>query len=53
MLKKIDWKRPEIITTIVSFVLGIAIHLFGLVNELHSYDDIANQPIGHGSTVGS
>ena len=53
MLKKIDWKRPEIITTIVSFVLGIAIHLFGLVNELHNYDDIANQPIGHGSTVSS
>lgn len=53
MLKKIDWKRPEMIAISVSFVVGIAIHLFGLVNVLHNYDDVFVQPIGHGSTLSS
>jgi len=51
--KRIDWKRPEIITIIISFVVGIAVHMFGLVNVLHNYDDIAVQPIGHGTSLAS
>lgn len=36
---------------ICSFVCGIVAHLFGLVNVLHNYDDIAVQPSGFGGGI--
>ena len=51
MEKKLDWKQPEIFSVIATFVAGIIIHLFGLVNVLQNYDNIIVQPIGHGISL--
>lgn len=51
--KKEYWKQPEIWALVVSFVVGLFIHLFGLVNILHNHDDIWNQPMGYGAGITS
>lgn len=44
-------KKNEVIAAISAFITGICIHLFGLVNTLHNYDDIAVLPQGYGTGV--
>lgn len=46
-------QKPFWFTTIITFFAGTAIHLFGLVNVLHNYDDISVQPFGVGTTLSS
>lgn len=46
-------KIPEYRATITAFFGGIFVHLFGLVNMLHNYDDIAVQPNGYGTGITS
>lgn len=53
MEKTFDWKRPEILTIIITFAVGILVHIFGLVNVLHNYDSILVQPIGYGISIHS
>lgn len=53
MKNKIDWKRPECVATLSAFFAGIAVHMFGLVNVLHNYDDISTQPRGFGTGLTS
>lgn len=36
-----------------AFLCGAVTHLFGLVNTMHNYDDIAQQPTGYGTGVSS
>lgn len=47
------WKTPHYIATITAFLAGIVVHMFGLVNMLHNYDDIAVQPNGYGTGITS
>lgn len=51
--KKEYWKQPEIWALVVSFLVGLFIHLFGLVNILNNHDDIWNQPMGYGAGITS
>ncbi len=53
-----NWKKkwlytPEGLAVLSAMVMGIVTHLFGLVNALHNYDDIATQPSGYGTGVTS
>lgn len=52
-----DWKEncktSEWTASIAALVSGLIVHLFGLVNVLHNYDDIAQQPRGYGTGVTS
>lgn len=52
---KIDKKHrtPEWVGISAAFVCGVVTHLFGLVNVLHNYDDIAQQPRGYGAGITS
>lgn len=36
---------------VAALASGVVVHLFGLVNILHNYDDIAQQPAGYGTGV--
>ena len=36
-----------------AFIFGVFINLFGLINTIHNYDDIAIQPFGFGTSVTS
>lgn len=53
MLKKVDLKDPAVFSVITTFIAGIMIHMFGLVNVLQNHDNIAVQPIGHGTSLTS
>lgn len=44
---------PAYFAMIVTFVFGIVVHLFGLLNTMHNHDDINNQPTGFGTGVES
>lgn len=46
-------KNPVWFTVLIAFVSGIAIHLFGLINVLHNYDDICVVPAGYGTGLTS
>ena len=50
---KRSFKTPECTAVIAALVSGTITHLFGLVNVLHNYDDIAQQPRGYGTGVTS
>lgn len=54
-MEKIEnrWKSPEGIAIVTAVLGGIVVHLFGLVNILHNYDDIAVQPNGYGTGITS
>lgn len=53
----ITWNRvlktPEGISAVAAMGVGSVVHLFGLVNVLHNYDDIAQQPRGYGTGISS
>lgn len=44
---------PASVAMIATFVFGIVVHLFGLLNTMHNHDDINNQPTGFGTGVES
>ena len=45
--------KPPHLAAAAAFGSGLLVHLFGLVNVLHNYDDIAQQPRGYGTGVTS
>lgn len=47
------FNKPKWFAAITAFIFGIAMHLFGLVNSLHNYDDIAVLPEGYGTGLAS
>lgn len=51
-LKKYS-KKTWFIAMISTFIFGLFTHLFGLVNIIHNYDDIAVQPAGVGTSLSS
>ncbi len=46
-------KKNTNITFISAFVFGLVVNLFGLINTVHNYDDIAVLPFGFGTSVTS
>lgn len=46
-------KKPSGIAAISAMGTGSLVHLFGLINVLHNYDDIAQQPKGYGTGITS
>ena len=55
ILKQINKLKqtPEGIAAMAAMGVGSLVHLFGLVNVLHNYDDIAQQPKGYGTGISS
>ncbi len=54
MLNKVRFKiLPERAALIAAVVCGFFVHLFGLLNIIHNYDDIFVHPVGFGSTIQS
>lgn len=53
MLLKNNWKRPEWIAAFAAMLSGVAAHAFALVNLLHNYDNILQQPTGYGAGITS
>lgn len=53
MCKRFEWKKPEYIAVLSAFFAGLAVHMFGLVNVLHNYDDVSMQPAGYGTGIAS
>lgn len=51
-MKKIA-RTPEWTAALSSLICGVAAHAFGLVNILHNYDNILQQPKGFGAGVTS
>lgn len=51
--KNCRMKSPQAVAVFSAFVLGLLIHGFGLVNVLHNYDDIWQQPMGYGTGLSS
>lgn len=47
------FKSPENMSFLTTFLIGFATHLFGFVNVIHNYDDIAWIPGGTGAGVTS
>lgn len=47
------WKTPQMTAMLAALLCGTGTHLFGLVNILHNYDDIAQLPTGYGAGVTS
>ncbi len=48
-----SFKKPFWFTVYSTFIFGLAVHLFGIVNVLHNHDDISEQPAGVGTTLSS
>lgn len=46
-------KTPPLTAFLSASVFGVFTHLFGLVNIMHNYDDIAQQPGGYGTGITS
>lgn len=54
MKNTIDFfNKPKWFAAITAFIFGITIHLLGLLNFLHNYDDIAVLPAGYGTGLTS
>jgi len=53
MLFKIDYKKPEWIGFLSALTSGLVVHAYGLVNIIHNYDNILQQPKGYGAGVTS
>lgn len=47
------WKTPEWTAAWAALISGIAVHCFALVNILHNYDNILQQPKGYGAGITS
>ncbi len=45
--------KPPQWATLAALGSGVLVHMFGFVNVLHNYDDIAQQPRGYGTGVTS
>ena len=41
------------VAMLAAFLAGLAVHMFGLVNVIHNYDDIAVQASGYGTGISS
>lgn len=50
---KINYKTPEWTAALAAILSGVAAHAFGLVNVIHNYDDILQQPRGYGAGITS
>ena len=50
---KINYKTPEWTAALTAILSGVAAHAFGLVNVIHNYDDILQQPRGYGAGITS
>lgn len=48
-----NFMKPERVAVVAAALSGAVTHLYGLVNVLHNYDDIAQQPKGYGTGVTS
>lgn len=46
-------EKPWAVGAVSALAFGVITHLFGLVNILHNYDDIAQQPGGYGTGITS
>ena len=46
-------KTPAGVSAAAAMGVGSVVHLFGFVNVLHNYDDIAQQPRGYGTGISS
>lgn len=46
-------KTPAAAALLTALFFGLIIHLFGMINVLHNYDDICVQPYGVGTTIQS
>lgn len=53
MKSRLETAQPARAAIVACFVSGVVTHLFGLVNILHNYDDIAQQPKGYGTGITS
>lgn len=46
-------KTPSGTAALAGGICGVVTHLYGLVNTIHNYDDIAQQPTGYGTGITS
>ena len=46
-----NFKKPEWIAALAAMGTGILVHAFALVNVIHNYDDILQQPKGYGAGI--
>lgn len=53
MPQKKIWKTPAGSAALAALISGVIVHLFGLVNTLHNYDDVFSAPFGYGSGIES
>ena len=51
--KKDLFKTPARVAFVAAVAGGFLVHLFGLLNLMHNYDDIFVHPVGWGSTIQS
>lgn len=50
---KLNFKEPKWIAGVSAAVSGVVVHSFALVNVLHNYDNILQQPKGYGAGITS
>lgn len=50
---KINYKTPEFAAAMAALISGLATHAFALVNLIHNYDNILQQPKGYGAGITS
>ena len=52
---KFSWKqkKPEAVAAVAALASGVIAHCFALVNILHNYDNILQQPTGYGAGITS
>lgn len=53
LVKNLFSKTSKRTAFVAAVVVGFFIHLFGLLNIIHNYDDIFVNPVGFGSTIQS
>lgn len=47
------FKKKQNVAFATALIVGLIVHIFGLVNTMHNYDDIAVLPSGFGSSINS
>ncbi len=45
------FESPENMSFLTTFAIGFTTHLFGFINVIHNFDDIANLPAGSGAGI--
>jgi len=53
MLLKINYKEPKWTAALAAMISGVTAHAFALVNLIHNYDNILQQPTGYGAGITS